>query len=499
MGKMELLKENERSANKAAAKVMLITAIVFVAVLILDIVGIFTVKLNVMITSYIIGSVLLLIPTFINLICKDGGAWVKYAIVTCAVLFTVVASVTLAYHAVLLYVYPIAIASLYFSGKLNFFTSIITIIGVSAGQIVSFFKQYVGDHNFDSLKSAVLFGILPRAMILFAISAIFTMLCKRTAAMLGSLMGAEQQRIMREKSLEVSHKLLDTVHELDKISSASADANRSIAEQSENVMHDSVENTEHIRSVDENMNAISDSLKNLSEMSERIAELTKTADDITSDNDRRISEAAVSMDEICRGTNESKEIISRLSEQSKKIEAIADVITDISLQTNILALNAAVEAAHAGEYGKGFAVVADEIKKLSEQTKEAAAEIADIIDHVTSNISATVEAMEKNAALTMEGKDGMENIKTSAARISSSNSEISQHISDMNSLISAVAENGSDVLHKLESVSGNISNNCAAVENMAAAIQETSAGTETLGSMVKDISIMAEELERLTH
>lgn len=499
MGNMELLKENERSANKAAAKVMRITAIVFVAVLILDIVGIFTVKLNVMIVSYIIGTVLLLIPTVINLVCKDGGAWVKYAIVACAVLFTVVASVTLAYHAVLLYVYPIAIASLYFSGRLNIFTSIITIIGVSAGQIASFFKQYVGDHNFDSLKSAVLFGILPRAMILFAISAIFTMLCKRTASMLGSLMGAEQQRIMREKSLEVSQKLLETVHELDNISSSAAAANRSIAEQSENVMHDSVENTEHIRSVDENMNAISDSLKNLSEMSERIAELTKSADNITAENDRRISEAAVSMDEICKGTNESKEIISRLSEQSKKIEAIADVITDISLQTNILALNAAVEAAHAGEYGKGFAVVADEIKKLSEQTKEAAAEIADIIDHVTSNISATVEAMEKNAALTIEGKDGMENIKASGARISSSNSEISQHISDMNSLISAVAENGSDVLHKLESVSGNISNNCAAVENMAAAIQETSAGTETLGSMVKDISIMAEELERLTH
>lgn len=496
---MELLKENERSANKAAAKVMRITAIVFIFVLILDIVGIFTVKLGVMIASYIIGTILLLIPTAINIICKDGGAWVKYAIVICAVLFTVVASVTLAYHAVLLYVYPIAIASLYFSGRLNIFASIITIIGVSAGQVAAFYTQYVADHNFDSIKKAILFGILPRAMILFAVSAIFTMLCKRTASMLGSLMGAEQQRIMREKSLEVSHKLLETVRELDGISSSAADANRSIAEQSESVMRDSEENTEHIRSVGENMNMISDSLKNLSEMSERIAELTKCADDITAENDRKISEAAVSMDEICRGTNESREIISCLSEQSKKIVDIADVITDISLQTNILALNAAVEAAHAGEYGKGFAVVADEIKKLSEQTKEAAAEIGGIIDHVTANISATVEAMEKNEALTLEGKEGMENIQSSAARLSRSNGEISGHISDMNEVISAVTESGEDVLRKLESVSGNIANNCGAVQNMAAAIQENSAGTETLGCTVKNIRTMAEELERLTH
>ena len=48
---MELLKENERSANKAAAKVMRITAVLYAAVLILDIVGIFKVKLDVMIIT----------------------------------------------------------------------------------------------------------------------------------------------------------------------------------------------------------------------------------------------------------------------------------------------------------------------------------------------------------------------------------------------------------------------------------------------------------------
>lgn len=495
---MELLKENERGANKAAAKVMRITAVLYAAVLILDIVGIFKVKLDVMIITYIICSVLLLIPTFINLLVKKDSPWKKYAIMTCAVLFTVMSSATLSYHVVVLYVYPIAIASLYFSLRLNIFTSIVAVIGVSVGQIAAFNLRYVTDDNFDSIKEAVLFGILPRAIILLAISTIFIMLGRRTTSMLGSLMGAEQQRIMREKSKEVSDKLIDTVHELDNISSSAALANRSIAEQSESVMRDSVENAEHIRSVDDSMNMISESLKRLSEMSLRIAALTRSADEITAENDRKISEAATSMDEICNGTNESKEIIFNLSEQSKRIEAIVDVITDISFQTNILALNASVEAAHAEEYGKGFAVVAGEIKKLSEQTKEAAAEIGDIIDHVTSNISATVKAMEKNAALTMEGKEGMENIKASAARISTSNSEISKNISDMNDVISTVAENGTAVLRKLESVSGNISNNCAAIENMAAAIEETSAGTETLGSMVKDISVMAEELERLS-
>lgn len=495
---MELLRENERSANKATTKVMRITVLVFAAVLILDIIGIFTVPLGVMIASYIIGTVLLFVPTFIINLAKQEGTWVKYVIVICAALFTVDVAVTLSYHAVILFVYPIAIASLYFSGRLNIFASIITVAGVSVGQLAAFYLNYVADDNFTDLKRVVLFGVLPRAMILFAVSAIFTMLCKRTASMLGSLMGAEQQRIMREKSLEVSERLLITVTELDKISAAATEANRSIADESENVMRDSDENFGHIKSVENNMNMISENLKNLSEMSGRIAELTKRADEITAENDEKMSAASASMDEICKGTDESREIIEKLSEQSNQIVEIAEVITDISMQTNILALNAAVEAAHAGEQGKGFAVVADEIKKLSEQTKTAASEIGEIIKQVTENISGTVLAMEKNAELTREGMSSMEQVKASAEQISVSNSEISKHIADMNSVIGDVSSNGENVSRKLVSVSSNIENNCGAVQHMAAAIEENSAGTENLGVMVKNIKAMAEELEKLS-
>lgn len=495
---MELLKENERSANKAAAKVMRITILVYSVVLILDIVGIFVIDLATMILAFVIGAVVLAVPTVIVNIAKQEGAWVKYVIVACAVIFTVVVSVYLSWHAVLLYVYPIAIASLYFSGKLNIVAAISTIAGVSLGQIIAFNSGYVIDHNFDDMNDVVLFGILPRAMVLFAVSAIFTMLCKRTASMLGSLMGAEQQRIMREKSLEVSRRLLETVTELDKISAAATEANRSIADESENVMRDSAANSEHIKSVEENMSMISVNLNDLSEMSSSIAELTKHAEQVTADNDEKMALASASMDEICKGTDESMAIISRLSEQSKKIVEIADVITDISMQTNILALNAAVEAAHAGSQGVGFAVVADEINKLSEQTKSAAGEIGGIIKDVTQNIAGTVTAMEKNARLTREGMKSMEQMKISAEQISRSNGEISRHISDMHSVIGNVAASGEDVSRKLVSVSGNIENNCGAVQHVAAAIEENSAGTENLGFMVKNIKTMSEELERLT-
>lgn len=495
---MELLRENERSANKAAAKVMRITIIVFAVVLLLDILGIFVVELGVMITAFIIGSILLLVPTLLVNAGKNSGGWVKYAIVLCAVVFTMIITVTMAWHAVLLFVYPIAIASLYFSKKLNIFTAAVTIVAVSIGQIAAFRMNFVTDHNFEALSEVLIFGVIPRAMVLFAVSAIFTMLSSRTASMLGSLMGAEQQRIMREKSLEVSEKLLETVTELDRISAAAAVANRRVAEESENVMRDSEANFSHIKSVEENMNLISENLNDLSEMSARIAELTGHADEITADNDRKMSQAAASMGEICAGTEESQTIISRLSEQSQQIVEIAKVITDISMQTNILAINASIEASHAGEAGKGFAVVAQEIKALSEQTKAAASGIGGIIEEVTQNIAGTVAAMEKNAGLTREGMNSMEQMKSSTEQLSHSNREISKHIADMNNVIRNVSASGQDVSHKLVSVSGNIENNCGAVQHVAAAIAETSTGTANLGTMVKDIKVMAEELETLT-
>ena len=440
---MELLKENERGANRAAANVMRITVAVFVVVLILDILNIFTVQLGTMVTAFIIGSVLLFIPTLIVNVFKIEKSWVKYVIVLCAIAFTVILTVILAFHAVLLFVYPIAIASLYFNTRLNYFTTAITLVGVSVGQILCFQFDLVTDHNLDEMKKVLLYGIAPRALVLICVSAIFVMLCKRTASMLGSLMGAEQQRLMQEKSTEMSHKLLGTVTELDKIALSSAEANRSISEQSTSVMQDSDENFQHIKSVEDSMSEISNSLKLLSEMSEEIAELTRRADRITAETNEKLEQSSKSMDEISRGSDQSRDIIARLSEQSQQIVSIAKVITGISTQTNILAINASIEASRAGAAGQGFSVVAGEIKSLSEKTKTAAAEIGSIIGTVTQDIDAAVASMENNSALTRQGLDSMNQMAESAGQLSRSNSEISRNIAEMNRVIGNVAENGS--------------------------------------------------------
>jgi len=65
---------------------------------------------------------------------------------------------------------------------------------------------------------------------------------------------------------------------------------------------------------------------------------------------------------------------------SAKIADIIGVIDEIAFQTNLLALNAAVEAARAGDQGRGFAVVAEEVRRLAQNSSNAAKEIKNLIE-----------------------------------------------------------------------------------------------------------------------
>jgi len=89
--------------------------------------------------------------------------------------------------------------------------------------------------------------------------------------------------------------------------------------------------------------------------------------------------------------------ILRLSEQGQAIGEIIAAVNDLADQSNLLAVNAAIEAARAGEQGRGFAVVAQEVKSLSEQSKQATAQVRMILGEIQKATEAAVLATEQGS------------------------------------------------------------------------------------------------------
>ncbi|HND84861.1 MAG TPA: methyl-accepting chemotaxis protein [Pseudobdellovibrionaceae bacterium] len=121
------------------------------------------------------------------------------------------------------------------------------------------------------------------------------------------------------------------------------------------------------------------------------------------------------------GEAEIKKLISSMtdiSDSSRKIEEIINVIDDIAFQTNLLALNAAVEAARAGEQGKGFAVVAEAVRSLAQRSASAAKDISHLIKESVHKIDQGVNVAGKSG-------DVLTSIVQSVKKVANLNGEIS--------------------------------------------------------------------------
>lgn len=251
------------------------------------------------------------------------------------------------------------------------------------------------------------------------------------------------------------------------------------------------------KSVEESSRAIQEmavGVQRVAEATSTLAEEAKETSKEASEGNESIQKVIQQMDKIHHSVGDTAAVIKQLEDRSTEIGKIIEVITGISDQTNLLALNAAIEAARAGEHGKGFAVVADEVKKLAEQSKESADQIASLIQEIQRDTVHAVKVMEigtNEAAIgisvVQETGEGFKRIQHSIDQVSSQVQEISAVSEEM----SAGVEEVNASMEQVAQIAIDSSNN---TQSVAAASEEQLASMEEIVSSSSSLSKMAEEL-----
>lgn len=203
---------------------------------------------------------------------------------------------------------------------------------------------------------------------------------------------SEMQTRLNDIVSEVKNSAYELREKAEEVAKSSEISKNSSYEQ---VQH-SLDSSEHIKEVVENVNNVADIANQTKENSEISAQLSNKGMEA-------MQSTISSIEQVTKAVNFSSEQIQRLEKHSQDISGSAELIKEITSQTNLLALNAAIEAARAGEAGRGFAVVADEVRKLAEHTDSAASEITKMIENIQNETQSAVSAIQNTVPQVEKG------------------------------------------------------------------------------------------------
>jgi len=285
--------------------------------------------------------------------------------------------------------------------------------------------------------------------------------------------------------------------EADQVSSASAELAASAVGAADSTQHVTSAVTEMAEGAAAQLDALtlaSDAMRHLADEGASIAAAAEAGELAGRDIG---GTALATRDEIARAittlldARETAEASAReiadLREATATIDSFVAVIADIASQTNLLALNAAIEAARAGHAGRGFAVVAEEVRRLADQSAEAADEVAASVRAIRQRVASA------SAAVDM-GVTRMQDVQTVASAASGAMTEIEGAVQRVQAAVGRVTNVVEVSRQTIRTVEGSIVTARDAAQNHAASAEEVAASTQETSASAEEVSATAEML-----
>ena len=255
-------------------------------------------------------------------------------------------------------------------------------------------------------------------------------------------------------------------------------------------------------SQNKNVDTASSALDNIVNSVNDVADLAKQTADKANDVGTTVNQGIEGINVIVQHMNRietmvrtSADQVDTLGHRSEEIGQIVETIVNISGQTNLLALNAAIEAARAGEHGRGFAVVAEEIRKLAENSQDAAQHIAELIGTIQEETKKAVEAMHNGNKGVRQGTDVVKDAMGEFSQVTGMVDSMVEQMAQVADHIRQVSAESNNVVEATSQVTNDSNKIASETQQVSAASEEQSATMHELANENTKLADMAKRLQ----
>ena len=302
-------------------------------------------------------------------------------------------------------------------------------------------------------------------------------------------------RVMLRQIAQSSEQVAASSEQLTASSQQSADASGSIAASIQQVAEGSEKQVAAVNETSAIVQEISATMEEVSATASEMASMSEQTARAALEGKGSVELAVTQMGAVSVGAKQAQVAAEELKTSSAQIGEIVGLISTIAGQTNLLALNAAIEAARAGEQGRGFAVVAEEVRKLAEQSEQAAHQIKTLVSSNHTSIDNVVGAIEVAGRELGKGVELVTVAGTNFGEINNKIGQVTEQVKIIAKAINEAAVGSQRIVSSIKDVESISRDTAAETQTVSAATEEQSASMEQIAASSQALSKLAVDLQ----